>query len=413
MRKWIFIVLAILFGLFLSHYIFTNNGTSASTTGISKKPIYWVDTMEPTVHYPGPGKSPMGMTLTPVYADANQGSDASIIRIAPAIVDNLGVRTALVTQGALSKRIETVGYVEANQNNISHIHTYADGWIKSLVVKAAGDPVKKGQLLLQLYSPTLVNTQEEYLLALDTRNQDLITASYKKLQAQNISASQIKTLTTTRKASQLIDIYSPQDGVIATLNVREGMQVTPDTEIMSLVNLSSIWMIADIYENQASWVSNGQTVEAKFLAYPGKVWRGQVDYIYPQIDATTRTEKVRFRFNNPDGRLKPNMYASIMLLAAPQMNVMSIPLEALIRSGQGDRVIVSLGDGRFQVRPVVAGMESGNRVEILSGLHPNETVVSSGQFLIDSEANLNASLQRIESPTPHMKKSSSVAKDMP
>lgn len=412
MRKWIFIILAILFGLFLSHYVFTNKETSASATETSKKPIYWIDTMEPTVHYPGPGKSPMGMTLTPVYADANQGNDVSIVRISPAIVENLGVRTSLVTQGPLSKRIETVGYVTPNQNNISHIHTYADGWIKNLAVKAAGDPVKKGQLLLQLYSPTLVNSQEEYLLALDSGNQDLISASYKKLQAQNIAPSQIKTLTTTRKVSQLIDIYSPQDGVIATLNVREGMQVTPDTEIMSLVDLSSIWMIADIYENQASWVSNGQTVEAKFLAYPGKVWRGQVDYIYPQLDATTRTEQARFRFNNPGGLLKPNMYASITILAAPD-NALSIPLEALIRSGQGDRVIVSLGDGRFQVRPVVAGMESGNRVAIISGLHPDETVVSSGQFLIDSEANLHAGLQRIESPTPHMKKSMPPSKGMP
>lgn len=398
MRIWILVIIAGLLGIALGYHLTTTNRSDGPKSAITKKPLYWIDTMEPTVHYPGPGKSPMGMTLTPIYAKDAQSKDANAVQISPAVVNNLGVRTAQVIQGPLAKHIETVGYIEPNENAISHIHTYADGWIKNLAIKAAGDPVKKGQLLLQLYSPTLVNSQEEYLLALGTGNQDLIQASYKKLQAEHIADSQIQALTKTRRASQLVDIYSPQDGVIASLNVREGMQVTPELEVMSLVDLSTVWMMADVYAKEINWVSVGQSVEARFATYPGQVWRGKVAYVYPVVDATTRTAKVRLVFQNPDGLLKPNMYASISISAAPAQQVLSIPLEALIRSGEGDRVIVSLGDGRFQVRPVTAGMESGQRVEILAGLHKGDKVVSSGQFLIDSEANLEADLQRLSSP---------------
>lgn len=395
----IVIIMAVLIGTLLGHYFTGTKEVSQLTSKTAKKPLYWIDSMEPTIHYPGPGKSRMGMELTPVYPDEVQGDDQSTIRISPTVVNNLGVRTAVIIKGTLARRIETVGFIEPNENKISHIHPYAEGWVKNLVMKAAGEPVKKGQLLLQLYSPMLVNAQEEYLIALGTGNHDLIEASYKKLRAFNISEQQIQQLKATRKSSQLIDIYSPQDGVIAALNIREGMRVTPDTEIMSLVDLSSIWMIAQIYEDQANWVNVGQAAEARLSAFPGKVWNGEVEYIYPQVDPMTRTLKVRFRFDNPNGILKPNMYASLTILAEPKQNVLSIPLEALIRSSQGDHVIVALGDGRFQARLVVTGMESGNQVEILSGLSPGEKVVMSGQFLIDSEANLTAGLQRIETPT--------------
>ncbi len=399
-KQIIIILLIILVVILLGHHLFFSN---TNVTVEQKKPLYWVDTMEPTVHYPGPGKSHMGMELTPVYANNAASEDQSIVRISPDVINNLGVRTAPVIQGSLAQSINTVGYVTPNENKISHIHTYADGWIRNLLIKSSGEPVKKGQLLLQLYSPMLVNAEEEYLIALASSDRDLITASYKKLQALQIAQSQIQELKTTRKASQLINIYSPQDGIVAVLNVREGMQVTPDKEIMSLADLSTIWVIAQIFEDQAAWVKAGEPAEIQVSAFPGKVWHGMVDYIYPQVDPTTRTLKVRFRFDNPGNLLKPDMYATITLQAQPKQNVLTIPLEALIRSGQGDRVVVALGNGRFQVREVVAGLESGNQVEILSGLQANESVVISGQFLLDSEANLKAGSERLSQPTENAK----------
>lgn len=361
----------------------------------SKKPLYWVDSMEPTIHYPGPGKSRMGMELTPVYPE--EGEDPSGVRISSAVINNLGVRTAAVTQGTFDRRIETVGYVEPDENKISHIHTYAEGWVRKLNVKAVGEVVKNQQIVLQLYSPTMVNVQEEYLIALESGNQALIDASYKRLQSFHISEEQIQQLKKSRKSSQLIDVYSHQDGVVTMLSIREGMHVTPETEMMSIVDLSSIWMIAQVFEDEANWVKVGEESEAKLTAFPDKVWDGVVEYIYPQVDPTTRTLKIRFRFSNPGGILKPNMYANISLFVETKPDVLSIPLEALIRSSQGNRVIVKLRDGQFQARAVKTGIESGGRVEILSGLNAGEEVVTSGQFLIDSETNLEAGLERIDS----------------
>jgi Cu(I)/Ag(I) efflux system membrane fusion protein len=384
----IVIALTLIFGIVIGRF-------SNHVTLVKKTPLYWVDSMEPAIHYPGPGKSHMGMELTPVYPEEQVGDQATV-HISPALVNNLGVRLSPVVEGALSKQIEAVGYVQPDENKIIHINSYADGWVKKLLVNTVGEAIKKDQLLLQLYSPVLVNAQEEYLLAFRNGDQPLISASIQRMRAFHISEQQIQQVQKTRKSSQLMDIYSPEDGVVTELNVREGAHVTPDTGMISLVDLSSVWMMAEIAEEQAAWVKIGESAEARLSAFPGKVLAGEVEYIYPQVDPTTRTLKVRFRFANADGVLKPNMYADINLLSQPKLNVLSIPLEALIRSSEGDRVILSLGDGRFQARSVTIGIESGNKVEILSGLKANEMVVVSGQFLIDSETNLKTGLERLD-----------------
>lgn len=390
----IIVVFAIIAGVIIGRY---SGHFTANVEKPEKKPLYWIDSMEPQIHYPGPGKSRMNMELIPVYPDDTQAKDTSgAIHISPMVVNNLGIRTAPVINGNLAKSIETVGYVEPNENQIGHVHTYADGWVHKLIVKAVGEPAKKGQLLFQLYSPQLVNAQEEYLIALDSKNQSLIDASYKRLMALNISEQQIQKLKQTHKASHLINVYAPQDGIVLMLGIREGMHVMPETEIMSLVDLSTIWMIAQVFEDQAEWVKVGEEVEARLPAFPGKVWKGKVDYVYPQIDPMTRTLKARFRFNNPEGLLKPNMYANIKLFGKSKPNVITIPIEALIRTSTGTNVVISLGEGRFAIRPVKTGIESGDQVEILSGLTAGEQVVVSGQFLIDSESNLKSSFQRLE-----------------
>lgn len=399
---WSICIFALFIGLFIGHNWNPILSTKQkSDINAQKKPLYWIDSMEPQIHYPAPGKSRMGMELVPVYPDETTAGEEATIQISPVISNNLGIRTTPVTKKTLARQVDTVGFVEPNEKNINHLHTYADGWIKKLAVKTIGEPVKKGQLLLQLYSPMLVTAQQEYLIALENKSPNLIDASYKRLLALRVSENQIQDLKSTRKAEQLVDVYAPQDGVITTLNIREGAYVTPEMEMMSLVDLSTIWMIAQVFEEQANWIKEGEEARASLSAFPGKVWHGKVDYIYPELDPTTRTLKVRFRFDNPEGVLKPNMYATVTILVSPKQNVMAIPLEALIRTSQGGRVIVALDKGRFQVRPVSIGMESGDQIEILSGLKPGEKVVTSGQFLIDSEVNLKTGLQRLEMPSEH------------
>ncbi len=393
----IIITVALLLGGGAGYYIKADHFIDSSKSINQKSnPIYWIDPMEPQVHYSGPGKSHMGMELIPVFEKkGKEEKETGSVSISPTIVENLGVRTAIVERGALIRQIETVGYVVPNENKITHIHTYAEGWIRKLVVKATGEPVIKGQLLLQLYSPILIGAQKEYLLALGGNDKSLIEAAYHKLQNFKISEEQIERIRKSWQAEQLVDMFSPIDGVIAELNVREGMRVAPETEIMSLVDLSSVWIIAQIFEQQAGWVTQGQEAKAKLPAFPSQEWNGKVEYVYPEVDSTTRTLKVRFLFDNPHQMLKPNMYANVILLVSPKENVLSIPTEALIRHSQGDRVIVALGEGRFQARPVTTGIETDNKIEIVSGLKEGEEVVTSGQFLIDSEANLKASTQRM------------------
>lgn len=365
-----------------------------------KKPLYWIDPMEPNIHYDRPGKSRMGMDVVPVYADDEKPGEAPSVKINPAVINNLGVRTAPVTQGELARQIETVGFVDANENAITHIHTYADGWIEQLIVRTTGETVKKGELLFRFYSPTLVNAQAEYLIALGSNNDRIVRASEQKLASLGISQNQIDQLKRTKKTTRLIDVYSPQNGVVTTLNVREGNRITAETDVMTITDLSTIWILVEVYESEAPWVKVGQEAEATLPYLPDIVWRGRVEYIYPTIDSKTRTLKLRLRFENPKGTLKPNMYANIRLAVDPKPNTISIPIEALIRSENSDRVIVDLGDGRFEPRLVKTGIESADRVEIISGLKPGEKVVTSAQFLIDSEANLKGALERLQSNPP-------------
>ncbi|BAO45076.1 efflux RND transporter periplasmic adaptor subunit [Thiolapillus brandeum] len=380
---------------FLALLMVSNQRLPAAADG-EKEILYWVAPMDPNYRRDEPGKSPMGMDLIPVYAgDEETGSD---VTISAAVVQNLGVRTEAVQQGTLSRLIDTVGYIDYDESKVSHIHLRVSGWIENLSVKSAGEQVEKNQRLFNLYSPELVNAQEEFLRALNSGNKDLIDASRERLNALGISRSGIIQLEKRRKARQTVPIYAPQDGVVSELPVREGMYVQPAMNVMTLADLSSVWLIAEIFERQANWVRTGDNAEVTLPFLPGKSWQGQVEYIYPSLDMKTRTLMARLRFDNPGESLKPNMYARVKLYASPRDNVISIPLEALIRSGGKDRVIVKTGEGRFDAREVVTGIESGERIEITEGLEAGEEVVISGQFLIDSEASLKASFTRMSEP---------------
>lgn len=373
----------------------TDDAGRASAGG-ERKILYWVAPMDPNYRRDEPGKSPMGMDLVPVYED-DSAAKPGVVSIDPTIVSNLGVRTEKAQFGLLPRKISTVGYVGYDENTVHHVHTRVEGWIERLVTKTSGDPVTKGQLLFELYSRTLVNAQEEYLAALRSNNQPLLRASVDRLQAFGVGANEIARLEKEKVVRQRVPVYAELDGVIANLGVREGIFVTPATEIMSVAKLDSIWVLAEVFERQAAWVRTGQdaTVELDFL--PGKTWNGVVDYVYPELNSVTRTLKVRIRFQNDDATLRPNMFSRVTIQGDAFGEVVHVPREAVIRGGSVDRVVIAMANGRFRVQPVTIGIESGDRIAVRSGLSEGDDVVVSAQFLIDSESNIASALSRLES----------------
>ena len=397
MKNKLFVILAIAGALAIGVYAGQRWPTESPVPNKAGNEIlYWVAPMDPNYRRDEPGKSPMGMDLVPVYAD-KAGTKPGVVSIDPTVVNNLGVRSALAERGTLHRRVETVGYISYDEDTIQHVHTRVDGWIEKLAKTATGDSVKKGELLFELYSPTLVNAQQEYLAALVSNNAGLKNASRDRLTALGVTQGEISRLERERKVSQRIRILAESDGVIAHLAVREGIFVTPATEVMSVARLDRVWILAEVFERQSTWVQPGQeaTVELDYL--PGKTLRGTVDYVYPELDLTTRTLKVRLRFENEGQTLRPNMFARVVIDGTPINEVVHVPREAVIRGGSSNRVVVDLGDGRFESRRVVVGIESGDRVAIRQGLQEGERVVTSAQFLIDSESNIDQSLNRMES----------------
>ena len=384
------LVLGLLIGRGLAPQSEPLPGTSAE-----REILYWVAPMDPNYRRDEPGKSPMGMDLVPVYAD-EAANKPGVISIDPTMVSNLGVRTAVAERGTLPRRIETVGYIGYDEDTLQHVHTRVEGWIERLAATATGDPVKKGQMLFELYSPTIVSAQQEYLSALSSNNEGLRSASRDRLRALGVSAREITRLDEERAVSQRIRIYADSDGVIAELGVREGMFVTPATEVMSIAQLDKVWVVAEVFERQSAWVAPGQgaTVELDYL--PGLSLQGTVDYVNPELDPKTRTLKVRLRFDNEGARLLPNMFARVVIDGTPVNNIVHVPREAVVRGGTSSRVVVDLGDGVFESRRVLVGIESGERVAIRRGLEEGERVVVSAQFLIDSESNIDNALGRFE-----------------
>ncbi len=363
--------------------------------------LYWKAPMDPNYRRDQPGKSPMGMDLVPVYAGA-EDDDESVVTISPQVINNLGVRTELAQYSVLSRRIDTVGYVGYDEDTLQHIHTRVDGWIESLEITATGDPVKKGQTLFELYSPTLVNAEEEFLTALRSGNATLLKASRERLIALGVSSSEIDRLEESRTVSRRLIVSAQDDGVVADLAVREGKFITPASDVMSIAKLDRVWVLAEIFERQADWIRAGQRAEVELDYLPGKRLQGTVDYIYPELDLKTRTLKVRMKFDNKNGVFRPNMFARVTIHGTETPAVVHVPREALIRGGATDRVVLALGDGKFRAQPVQIGIESGNRVEILSGIGTTDLVVTSGQFLIDSESNVESALARMDERVAEM-----------
>jgi len=355
--------------------------------------------MDPNFKSDKPGKSPMGMDLIPVYEGGGQADDtAGTVRISPTVVNNLGVRTEPVIQGRLPNNITTVGYVAYDEDQMVHVHPRVDGWIETLFVKAEGEPVEQGKPLYTLYSPTLVNAQEELLLAMNRGNQKLVEAATERLAALNVPASLISRLRQSRDIQRTMTVYAPRSGVIENLNVREGMFIKPGDRVLSIAALDEVWLIGEVFESQLSAVEAGNRVQMTLDYMPGREWRGSVDYVYPEVNPKTRTARVRMRFDNEDGALMPGMFARLEVQGERGKRQFLVPRESVIRTGQSDRLVLALEEGAFKSVNVSVGRVGEKYAEILDGLMPGDTVVTSAQFLIDSESSKSSDFRRMSAP---------------
>ncbi len=369
---------------------------------------YWQAPMNPSEIYDKPGKSAMGMDLIPVYED--QTSYGRAVQIDPVTVQNMGVRTATVRRTDFNRSIRTIGKIDYNEENIFIVSSKISGWIEKLYVDYTGKPVRKGQPLLEIYSPDLVTTQQEYLLALKNKKltggtqfasiregaESLLNSTRQRLLYWDIPESVIKGIEESGEVRKTLRLESPANGVVVQKNVIEGLHIKEGLSLYQIADLSTIWVYASIYDNEVPWVRVGQKVTMELSYRPEKVLEGRVAYIYPYLDEKARDVKVRLEFPNPGLDLKPGMYANVWIKTQPIKDAIVVPSEAVIRSGQRNLVFVTRGGGRFEPREVRIGEESDDgKIRIVSGLTEHEEVVISAQFLIDSESRLQEAIQKM------------------
>lgn len=359
----------------------------------------WSCPMHPQIREDGPGRCPIcGMDLVRRGAPAHHPGH---IQVLPAVQQTMNIRTAEVRRDRLWRQIDTVGLVEWDESRLHHIHPRTAGWIQEMDISSEGDPVRAGQRLFTLYSPELVNAQDEFLQALRRGEPGLISSSRERLLALDVQPEFIDQLEKSRQRMTAVPWNARMDGVVTRLGARHGMHVTSGDMILEIANLSRVWVIAQVFDRHSDWLAEGQVARISPSYAPGEVHETTVDYIYPRLDATTRTTRVRLVLDNGKPGLKPGMWTSVQIFAGPVEDQIIIPREALIRTGHSERVVLRAHDDHFEVREVTAGMESGEYVAIRSGLEPGETVVTSGQFLIDSEASLQAAHLRLGGQHDH------------
>ncbi|MBD3584736.1 efflux RND transporter periplasmic adaptor subunit [Salinimonas sp. HHU 13199] len=374
-------------------------GDTPSSGEQQKQPLYWVAPMDDSYRRDKPGKSPMGMDLVPVYEQnaSNTDEQAGTVTISPAVENNMGVRTAPARKGQINTDISTVGYVKYDEDEIVHIHPRVEGWIEQQFVKAAGDPVEKGQPLYALYSPELVNAQEEYIIALRRNNAALISAARERLAALDIPEKVVAQISRQKEIVRTVTFDAPQSGFVNELNIRDGFFVQPGMTLMSIGQLDTVWVEAEVFERDAASVSAGMPVTMTVDAIKGKTWQGTVDYVAPALQSANRTLPVRLKFANPEHRLKPNMLADIHIDVPIDSQAVLVPNEAVIRTGSQNRVVLANGDGKFRSVAVTLGRAGKNDIEILDGVNEGERVVTSAQFLIDSESSKSSDFTRMGS----------------
>lgn len=371
-------------------------------SSIAKQILFYRNPMNPLVTSPVPAKDSMGMDYVPVYADNETSKIPGTVKIDPVVVQNIGVRTATAVRKSISRTIRALGRIDFDEQRMARVHPKVDGWVEEVRVDKTGQTVVKDDILLTIYSPKLVSTQQEYLLALNNLStlskspfdeirrgaEELVRSARERLQFLDVPEHQIKALEQTRTIQKYLHIHSPVNGTVIRIGSRKGQFVTPKTELYMMVDLKQVWVYADVYEYELPWVKLGDEVEMTMVSVPGKIFKGSVSYIYPYAESKTRTTKVRLVFDNSELLLRPDMFAKVSIYADPLKDVVVIPAEAVIRTGDRAQVFIASGIGKFEPRIVTLGIESAGQVAILAGVDAGEEVVTSAQFLIDSESKL-------------------------
>ena len=388
-----------------------------------KKILYWVAPMDPNEIYNEPGKSKMGMDLVPVYAD--QGAQSGVVTIDPVVQQNMNVKFTTIERRSLSPSIETNATITTDERNEEQITARVGGWIEKLYVNYTGQMVKRGDKLLEIYSPELVSAQQEYLTALrykekvngnsnnnlSSSGDELLKNSYRKLQLLNMSDSEIEALQKSNDVKTSIPLYSPVTGTVMMKSVIEGEKINAGQNLLHIADLSSLWIKADLYESDIKNVKVGNPVTVKVNAYPSQTFQGKVSFIYPTIDLKTRTVQVRIDIANTDYKLKPAMLANVTIQSGESSTMVVIPETAVIRSGQQNVAVQFLGNGKFKPAKVELGNYADGFYQILSGLKAGDKVVTSAQFLIDSESSLKTAMKNFSNSDINQESSVQIKSD--
>jgi Cu(I)/Ag(I) efflux system membrane fusion protein len=353
---------------------------------------------------PIPKKDSMGMDYLPVYADEAVVDESNLVRIDSDKIQKLGVRMAEVAEGEISRTVHAVGVVEADERRLSAVSLKFDGFIETLYVNATGQQVSRGQPLFDLYSPDLLSAQREYLTArnglaalassepwMQDSIRELAQSGLEKLRNWGVSETELRNLEQHGKARRTLVIRSPATGIVMEKTALAGMRAAAGDTLFKIADLSSVWVTAEVYEQEIGLVSAGQPVRVMLDAYPGRPFEGKVTFIYPTLNAETRTVKVRIELPNPQGLLKPMMYAHVEMATAARQALV-VPRSSVLDGGKQTLVMVERGEGRFEPRPVTLGMRGDDAVEVLAGVRRGEKVVVAANFLIDAESNLRAAL---------------------
>ena len=374
-----------------------------------RKIKYWVSPMDPGYVRDKPGKAPCGMDLVPVYEEpAGEAGAPGTIKVSAATLQSMGVRTAKVEVRPLSRLTLAVGLVNFNERGLATITTKVNGWVERLYVNATGDPVRKGQTLLSIYSPELVSSQEEYLLALRNLKamkdspvkemaegaRRLAEASRRRLAYFDISTAQIDALERTGQVKKHLTLTSPANGIVTKRLITQGMYVQAGMPLLEVADLATVWVDADIYQYELPWIKVGQPVTMTLDYLPGESFPGKIDYLYPYLKEATRTARVRLRFPNPGLRLKPEMFARVKIESPVTLQAVVVPADAVIDTGLKQHVFIALGEGRFEPREVKLGVLGNDGLrQVLAGLKGGEDVVVSAQFMLDSESRFREAVQ--------------------
>ena len=386
------------------------SGAAAGTTPPGERKIlHWRAPMNPGYVSDKPGKSPMGMDLVPVYDD--EASAEGGVRVDPNFLQNFGVRTALVKRGNIPIEIRTVGTLVHNDESLVSVNTKFSGWIEKAYFNNIGESVKRGDLLFEVYSPELVTTQREYLAAFDyvdrlsdsaypeavERARSLLRAARERLQYWDVTDEQIKQLDDSRQVTRTVKVYSPASGLIVSKmrGSLDGMRLTPGMTTLTLGNHSKLWAKIELYEDDVRHVRKGTPVRVEVDAFPGRRWWGRVVLFDGALDPRTRTLGAYVEIDNSDMKLHPNMFADVLIRAPAVRDAVTVPSEAVLHSGERAVVVVERAKGIFEPREVTLGPEGGGYQEVRKGLEAGEKVVTSSQFLIDSESNLKAAISQL------------------